>query len=497
VRLRSAATLVALFACAAALATKPALRLERIDPTLFPAEGKIRVFASLVELEGQVDEGKPPGQFVLRVDGKHPLRAEKVEPFRVSAVPLDLVLVIETAALYGVQKMSAPSPTETAPPTKHKQKGQQKKGKAPPPPTAPVPTAPPPSGDVPLDRVKEALATLLEGRPAQTRVLVIDYGGEVTPHPPFRPAPAATGALDELQPDDESGDLRLVDGVRAALVELNRKHERADGEAPPRRLIVVVSDGLNAQMDRSTFRALGDAAAHAGVPIHSIAFSPADQRGPLLNLGEISKRSNGTFRWAKNAEDLKAQIETLADELDKQYVLTFAPAVDKLEGHSYSLECDSLRSNALRYETGGSVFGYTGPTERRSLLWTILRWAGYVVGGLVAVYLVFAIGLRLFSSRAKGPKALLVFMDGPRQGQQLTLPPRPTVLGKGGAIVIDDPAASTRHCQIDFDGAWRVTDLQSTNGTWLDGARIDRPAHLQPGQTLQIGQTRLRFMVQG
>jgi hypothetical protein len=480
---RSLIACLALGLCAAGIASKPMLRLERIDPSAFAGEGKIRVFASLVELEGQVDDGKAAASFALRVDGKGTLRPERVEPFRTAAVPIDLVLVIETAALYGVQKL--PLPTEVAPPTKHthRPRGPQKVAPAPPPAIA--------NGDVPLDRVKEALASFLEGRPAQTRVLVVDYGGEVTAHPPFRAASSAGGALDELSPDDASGDVHLVDAVRAALVELNRP--RGAGHVPPRRLIVVVSDGLNEQMDRKTFRALGDAAAEGGVPIHSIAYSPSDQRGPLVNLGEISKRSNGTFRWARSAEDLKAQIETLADELDKQYVLTFAPPIDRLEGHSFSLECEGLRSNPLRFEAGSSLFGYAGSTARRSRAWTVLGWIGGGLGALLLCYLLLAIVLRLLGSGR--PSAMLVFVDGPQGGRSLRVRP-PCVLGKGGRLVVDDPAASTQHCRIDLDAqGWRVTDLGSTNGTWLDGARIEGPTSLRAGQILQLGQTRLRFVV--
>src|SRR5205823_1645824 len=97
------------------------------------------------------------------------------------------------------------------------------------------------------------------------------------------------------------------------------------------------------------FRALGDFAAARHVPIHSIAFSPTDERGPLLNLGEISKRSHGTFRWARSADDLRAQVEGLIEELNQQYVLTFRlddPAVD---GKSFVLRCEDLSSDPLVY----------------------------------------------------------------------------------------------------------------------------------------------------
>ncbi len=506
---RSLAVSLGLGVCLAvgvAFATKPALRLERIDPGTFATDGTVRLFASLVELEGQVDDSKAARSFSLRIDGKRAIAPERVEPFRTAALPLDLVLVIESSALYGVQKLAPPTKSEPAPtpsPTK------RRRGKhAPPPkfaPTPPTPSAPVipavAPGELPLDRVKDALATLLETRAAHTRVLVIDYGGEVTPHPPFRPAQATSGALDELSPDEESGDLRLVDAVRAALVELNRPRPDGATEAPPRRLIVVVSDGLNAQMDRKTFRALGDAAAMAHVPIHSIAFSPGDDRGPLLNLGEISKRSNGTFRWARNVDDLKAQIETLGDELDKQYVLTFALPIDKLEGHSFELACEALRSNRLRYDAGGSVFGYTGPTERRSRIWVVAGWLGVILAGLVVAYLLFAIALRVLGGRGRRGRsrapASLLFLDGAQKGERFLLPAdRALVLGKGGTVIIDDPAASTRHCELAFDGrGWLVTDLGSTNGTWLDGRRLDGPTYLAPGQILQLGQTRLQFLV--
>ena len=39
------------------------------------------------------------------------------------------------------------------------------------------------------------------------------------------------------------------------------------------------------------------------------------------------------------------------------------------------------------------------------------------------------------------------------------------------------------------------TPRYQRNGTWVDGKRLDGPTYLQPSQTLQLGQTRLRFIV--
>jgi hypothetical protein len=63
---------------------------------------------------------------------------------------------------------------------------------------------------------------------------------------------------------------------------------------------------------------------------------------------------------------------------------------------------------------------------------------------------------------------------------------------KGVNLFVDDPAVSRRHLMLrrDADG-WTVLDLRSTNGTYVNGWRIER-AHLRPGDELQVGDTRLR-----
>jgi pSer/pThr/pTyr-binding forkhead associated (FHA) protein/outer membrane protein OmpA-like peptidoglycan-associated protein len=54
-------------------------------------------------------------------------------------------------------------------------------------------------------------------------------------------------------------------------------------------------------------------------------------------------------------------------------------------------------------------------------------------------------------------------------------------------IVLDDPLVSSQHAQLVFrDGGASVADLNSTNGTWIDGARISAAVLLE-GQTLTVG----------
>lgn len=72
---------------------------------------------------------------------------------------------------------------------------------------------------------------------------------------------------------------------------------------------------------------------------------------------------------------------------------------------------------------------------------------------------------------------------------------KPTVLGREGHahIGLGDARASRKHAQLWLEaGQWILEDLKSSNGTFLDGARIER-AVLEDGSTIQIGNTLLAF----
>ncbi len=58
----------------------------------------------------------------------------------------------------------------------------------------------------------------------------------------------------------------------------------------------------------------------------------------------------------------------------------------------------------------------------------------------------------------------------------------------------DDPTASHLHAVLErFPAGWCVTDLGSSNGTWVNGERIWSSRRLRPGDEIRIGHTRLIF----
>jgi pSer/pThr/pTyr-binding forkhead associated (FHA) protein len=71
-----------------------------------------------------------------------------------------------------------------------------------------------------------------------------------------------------------------------------------------------------------------------------------------------------------------------------------------------------------------------------------------------------------------------------------------TTLGRdvNNAIVIEDPFASSDHAVLTYRGrGWYVEDLDSTNGTYLNGRLVAAISPLGFGDELAIGQVRLRL----
>jgi pSer/pThr/pTyr-binding forkhead associated (FHA) protein len=99
------------------------------------------------------------------------------------------------------------------------------------------------------------------------------------------------------------------------------------------------------------------------------------------------------------------------------------------------------------------------------------------------------------------PRARLVVKSGRFAGLPYELAADETILGRNPAadITLADEGISREHAVIGWDAAeqaWCIEDLQSTNGTRVNGKRV-RSATLQHGDEIQVGRTTLEFHVLG
>jgi pSer/pThr/pTyr-binding forkhead associated (FHA) protein/uncharacterized RDD family membrane protein YckC len=87
--------------------------------------------------------------------------------------------------------------------------------------------------------------------------------------------------------------------------------------------------------------------------------------------------------------------------------------------------------------------------------------------------------------------ASIVIVQGPNEGREFDISGA-IVIGRdtSAGLVIDDPEASRRHSSLSIEGdQLQVEDLGSTNGTFVNGARISEPKTLAEGDKLRIGTT--------
>jgi hypothetical protein len=81
-------------------------------------------------------------------------------------------------------------------------------------------------------------------------------------------------------------------------------------------------------------------------------------------------------------------------------------------------------------------------------------------------------------------------------GKRLVVGPAGATLGRSRQcdVMLDDANVSRTHAEIrPRGGSWVITDLGSTNGSRLNGRRLEGTEVLKPGDEIELGTTRIEF----
>ena len=389
----------------------------------------------------------------------------------------------------------------------------------------------------------------------RTQVAVLGYG-ESQSAGKLQPLKNARGKLVAIASDGSVGEPVLLDTIDRALTLLRKATSEPEGR-PIRKLIVLVGDGRDASNDRDRVIRVGQRADKEGVRIHSLAFSPKDVRRPLLLLGELSKRSRGTFRWVRGArtDSWTPAAQQLADEIRKQHVLTYFYPVDAEVSGKLRLElsgrtevvsnehkipdpgCSGQPCEPGQYCAADRCFLPREPETRGVVGWIVLIGGIALAAMLVLGFIGFlltkrqeaaAIRAKLppgmappVASKSKQPTSMpmpsmsphappsiappgmltgprFAILSGPNTGREVAVR-HGLQIGKAPTsdFVIDDGYTSGQHAQIAMDhlGNCRLYDNGSTNGTYVNGVRVTEYV-LDHGCTVRIGSTELRFLAQ-
>ena len=98
----------------------------------------------------------------------------------------------------------------------------------------------------------------------------------------------------------------------------------------------------------------------------------------------------------------------------------------------------------------------------------------------------------------QGLRFSLAFLTGPFASSVRVLDSPITIIGREeGDVVINDPEISRRHARLEIHGdgsAW-LTDLESTNGTFVGSAAIAGPTKLADRQEFSCGRSTFMLLV--
>jgi hypothetical protein len=114
----------------------------------------------------------------------------------------------------------------------------------------------------------------------------------------------------------------------------------------------------------------------------------------------------------------------------------------------------------------------------------VVRLAGRSLNAPAAEQLLLRLMVLEAGSSALEPGAVLAVPDGATIGR-----------AERASVTLADPTVSAEHAQLRREGArWVVADLGSTNGTLVNQQRILGQQPLAPGDTISLGNVRLRVV---
>lgn len=149
---------------------------------------------------------------------------------------------------------------------------------------------------------------------------------------------------------------------------------------------------------------------------------------------------------------------------------------------------------------GAEEFRYYPETPRREAPATPPAGAEYRLGDTL-------VGLPGMPSLRSGPPtparaapapvlASLLVKRGERKGDRLPVRTPVAHLGRGefNDVRFADPSISASHAKLQLrEGVWVISDLGSTNGTFVDDLPVDEETALSPGCTVRLGEVALLF----
>jgi hypothetical protein len=467
----SAIALVSVGAGSARAADK--VRLERMDLKASPT---LRLYLTDVDADGRAITGRAKEDFRIVVDSAEQGTATALQSFDETKEPVNLVVVAQVSS--AMQSV--------------------------------------------IDSEKSAIGALADALPAKSKVALLAYAGDTKRLAEMGNPVDAESAAKTMAIDADSPEVHMMNAVRTALDLLAAMPK---GE---RKLIVIFSDGIDADIEPRTFTSIGKRAQEAGVVIDTVGYNEFDA-SKLRTLGILAKQSNGMERVCKSATDISNHFSNLIDEVKKQYVATFEVPLAGGDNKEHAFQVVVSNNGRDQYSNlvSDKLPKASHPIAKKGESGT--RWWLWLVVGLGAIGLIGLIAWLIFRERpepmpeeepmaapapvaapagpmktmalnidvAGGAPAVgwIVATSGKYADQTFKLKPSRTLIGTGGDcdVKVEDQFMSSHHCEVRFEkGAFKLFDLGSTNGIVVNDKKV-REHELVDNDLFRLGRTEFKF----
>jgi len=371
-----------------------------------------------------------------------------------------------------------------------------------------------------FSQIQSALRQWLTGMGERDRAALLSFGSEVKQRVAFS--------------DDRNALRAVVDGLALsdqqtqfyrALLEAIRLGRLQESDLPARRAIIVLSDGIDDALNGVTLDDIHKQSQEYRVPIYGIGFAkpPLDdrKREGLKVLASLSRQSGGRFVQAE-AGQLERAYEQQHQHITQAYRLRLRCSDCVADGQ--------LRRLNVTWNEGGAIVSdgmdirvlppVTQTPERVESDYMLVLWASFA--GLSSVGVWFWIDrrrrarriadenafefieashrlaqLESANARRKGVSLRLTVVTGHDKGQTHKLDVVDSVLlGRApncDLCIVEDSEISSQHALLKLrEGRIWVRDLNSTNGTWVNGVPIHNEYPLRNDDLLLLGRTELR-----
>jgi hypothetical protein len=455
------------------------LRLERMDLRNSPG---FRLYLTYVDGEGRVISGRNKEDFKLLLDSAEQGPAAALTPFETTTDLKDPKLPEVMNVVTVVQVSGAMQEV--------------------------------------IEELKRGVKSLADAAGSKSKIGLLAYSSETKRIVELATPADYESGVASVGIDTEGVEVHMLDAVRTAIDLLNAAPK---GQ---RKMIVLFSDGLDVNLERKAFFGIGKKAQEAGIIINTIGYAPFEV-AKLKNLSELSKQSNGSERVCKTATEITQQFQNVADEMRKQYVVTFETALAGGDGKERTFQ-------VIIEAPGHSAFSNTvidkvpkatrPPVGKASRAW--LWWLLGICGGLAVLALLAWLLLRGRSEMPEplpvaapprepeaprapqrtmaldvsaGGKALMVGWivgtNGHRANQTFKLKPSRTIIGTSPDcdVQVEDQYMSTKHCEVQFNGStFKLVDLGSTNGIIVNDKRV-KEHELVDNDMFRVGRSEFKF----